>query len=337
MFWAIFTAFGGMMQGSFAFPMRFTKKWQWENTWTMWSFWTLIVLPWSFAYATIPNLIGLYKEVEPCVLIFICAMGVLWGFGAICTGVGIDLLGMGMGFSLVVGLVLSIGSILPLLTTGQDLMAKSSLVLIAGVATMLVGITINAIAACKRENDINNGNDEINGKNTKKLIAGIAVCLIAGVASPMLNMAFVKGEVLREMAVEAGASFTNSPNTIWPIALSGGFISNFIYCAFLINKNKTLANFTAKGTKIYYLYTLIMGMLWGGGIVIYGMGTANLGELGPSVGWAIFFGLAIAWANVLGVISGEWKSAHKNTFITMLFGLFLLIIGIGLVGWANTL
>ena len=80
-----------------------------------------------------------------------------------------------------------------------------------------------------------------------------------------------------------------------------------------------------------------MGLLWAGSIFIYGMATANLGELGPSIGWASFNAIGILWANILGILTGEWKNVSKKGLSVMAIGLLVLLGGVFIVGWANAL
>ncbi len=35
---------GGMMNASFTLPMKFTRRWSWENTWLAWTLFALLVL-----------------------------------------------------------------------------------------------------------------------------------------------------------------------------------------------------------------------------------------------------------------------------------------------------
>lgn len=74
-----------------------------------------------------------------------------------------------------------------------------------------------------------------------------------------------------------------------------------------------------------------MGLLWAGSIIIYGMGAANLGRLGASIGWAAFNATGIFCANVLGVATHEWKGVGRKGRLVMVSGLAVLLIGIFLV------
>lgn len=37
---------GGIFLGTFSFPLKYTAKWEWENTWGTGSLMALILVPW---------------------------------------------------------------------------------------------------------------------------------------------------------------------------------------------------------------------------------------------------------------------------------------------------
>ena len=40
----------GIMNANFTLPMKFTKKWAWENTWLVWTVFALLIFPPLMAY-----------------------------------------------------------------------------------------------------------------------------------------------------------------------------------------------------------------------------------------------------------------------------------------------
>ena len=44
----------GILQGSFAAPMKRMSGWQWENSWLLFALSGLIVFPWIINFATVP-------------------------------------------------------------------------------------------------------------------------------------------------------------------------------------------------------------------------------------------------------------------------------------------
>jgi len=336
MFGMILAAIAGMSNGSFGLPMKFTTKWKWENTWSMWSVWTLLVVPWVIGFISVPNLLRVYSEARWGALFWVFLFGFIWGFSAVAFGTGLDYLGLGLGYSLMMGLIISVGAILPLVTEHPESILKlNGLAIIAGVVVIIVGVVLNAWSAVMKEKDLVDSTAEDKHVEKKSLLKGLIICTVAGVTAPALNYVFIYGEQLRATAERLGASETLASISIWPIALFAGFLVNIIYCTWLVNKNKVWGRYGEKGTGLYYLYTLIMGILWAGSTAIYGMAAANLGKLGPSIGWAILLGTAILWANVLGIFTGEWKGVGKKSLWVMTVGLVVLLGGICIVGWAK--
>src|SRR5579862_1580847 len=99
----------GVLNGSFAAPMKRVTGWQWENTWLVFAASGLLVLPWIITSATVPNVAGVYATASPSVLIKVLLFGLLWGVGATLFGLGINRVGMALGFALILGITASFG------------------------------------------------------------------------------------------------------------------------------------------------------------------------------------------------------------------------------------
>ncbi len=335
-------AFGiisGIFSGSFALPMKFTKKWQWENTWVVHSAWSLLIIPWAIALITIPSLFSVYKAVPAGTMLLVFLFGFGWGIGGVLFGMGLDIVGLALGTAIMMGLINALGSLLPLVFFHpEDLLKPVGLLIIAGVLVMLVAIVICAIAGFQKEKALSASKTEEKSSEMKKPFAvGLTICVVSGVLSPMLNFAFVFGDKIREEAVALGASLTNAPNAIWSIALLGGLIVNIGYCTYRLSRNKTWGLFKAGGTKSYWIFTFLMAFMWMASIMFYGMAAANLGKLGPSLGWPIFMGVAILAGNAWGIITGEWKGTGSKPIIINTAGIVLLLVGLGLIGLASSL
>src|SRR5208283_5026760 len=114
---------------------------------------------------------------------------------------------------------------------------------------------------------------------------GLIICILSGIFSAMLNFAFVFGDEMRQLALQAGASTAMSGNAIWALGVSFGCLPNAAYCLYLLNKNHTWGVFLEKSAGAgYALGAALMGVLWYCGLVVYGMGTDALGALGRIVG-----------------------------------------------------
>jgi L-rhamnose-H+ transport protein len=236
------------------------------------------------------------------------------------------------------GMIISIGSLFPLLIGGPaNVTAASILAVIAGVAVIIAGVVFSAWAAVIKENDQADDSESAENPEKKSFTKGLIICLVAGVTAPMLNFAFIYGEAIRTTAAEMGVSQTLAPNAVWAVTLLGGFFVNIVYTLAMVQKNKNWKLFREEGTGIYYFYTFLMGLLWAGSIIVYGMAAANLGELGASIGWAAFNATGIFWANCLGLFTREWKGVGSKGMSIMRLGLIVLLAGVFIVGLAKAL
>ena len=71
-----------------------------------------------------------------------------------------------------------------------------------------------------------------------------------------------------------------------------------------------------------------MGVLWAGGIVIYGRGASMEGALGPVFGFPIMLIISILTANAAGAVSGEWRGTQSAARTTMVFGVGIMFVAI---------
>ena len=90
----------GILQGSFAVPMKRMSAWRWENSWLVFALFGLIVFPWIINFATVPNVTSVYAAASTSTLVKVLVFGLLWGVGATLFGLGISRVGMALGFAL---------------------------------------------------------------------------------------------------------------------------------------------------------------------------------------------------------------------------------------------
>jgi L-rhamnose-H+ transport protein len=328
----------GALLGSFPLPMKRIKVWNWENTWIMYSVWALIVLPWVLAFLTIPKFPAVYTSVSVSTILTVFLFGAGWGVASVGFGIGLKLLGLALGTAIVLGLNNAIGAILPLiLYHPENFLQPVGLAITAGVLVMLVGITVCSVAGAKKEKALRSAQTESLRKEKGVFVKGLVICLVAGLFGAMFNFALIAGEPIEKQAIAAGAEPLNAANATWCISLFGGFVVTVIYCLYLYSKNSSFRLFWRKGSNINWLHTFLMGIMWFGGVAIYGMAVSNLGRLGPSIGWPVIQSMAVASGNLWGIITGEWKGTGKTPISVMIAGLMLLFTGIGIIGWSSTL
>src|ERR1700758_2707682 len=154
----------GILQGSFAAPMKRMSAWRWENSWLLFALSGLIIFPWIINFATVPNVLQVYSAVSTSTLIKVVSFGLLWGAGATLFGLGIARVGLALGFALILGITASFGSLIPMAILHPDqLTTKRGLALILGTLVMVIGLTFLALAGRARERDAGSGKNQHSG------------------------------------------------------------------------------------------------------------------------------------------------------------------------------
>ena len=324
----------GIFLGSFALPMKKMTKWNWENIWILYTVWATIVIPIILAIITVPQLFKVYTSASLATLFTVFFFGAIWGVANIGFGLGVKMLGLALATAIILGINNAIGSILPILIYNPDqIIEPAGLAISGGVMFMIAGIIICSIAGAKKDKALNTS--RITGSTS--YAKGLVIACVAGFCGAMFNFALIAGKPLEIISLAHGATALNAVNATWCISLFGGFCVTLLYCIYLFRRNGSTGLFFAEGSKSYWLYACIMGLIWFTGVALYGMAVTQLGSFGPSIGWPIIQSMAVASGNFWGILTGEWKGSGRQPLLIMISGLVMLFIGIAFVGWSSTL
>ena len=249
------------------------------------------------------------------------------------------MVGLSVGTAIMLGLSNTLGALLPLIIyQPEQIKTQAGMVIIAGIAVMLVGIVLFAVASLRRDKRKQRSSE---GAPSNLYVRGVIILIIAGICSAMFNLALVAGSPLETLAEAKGASGIHVSNATWVLSLSAGGTVTLIYCIYLALRRKTFSLFIRPGSDAFpsknYILSIIMGLMWFGGVTLYGMGVTKLGILGASIGWPLIQSVAIISGSVSGIVTGEWKGADKGAVIIMISGMIILFLGMGIVSWAGTL
>ena len=99
----------GIANGSFTMPMKYTRKWAWENTWLVWTVFALVFLPFVATLLTIPSLLMVYRSATPDIILEVCAFGAGWGVAQVLFGLAVEMIGIALAFSVVLGTSAAVG------------------------------------------------------------------------------------------------------------------------------------------------------------------------------------------------------------------------------------
>jgi L-rhamnose-H+ transport protein len=326
----------GVLAALFLVPTTTTPRWEWENIWCMESLIALVAVPWPLAWATVPHLGEVYQAAGfwPIALAFCFGLG--WGLGGIFWGQAILMLGMGLGMSILVGLVNVFGSPVPLaIKEPGKLTSPGGLMLVAAVAVLLVGVVACAAAGKRRDDELTRGPAAARKTKQTPFFVAMLFCLLAGSLSAMNNFGPIFGQPIIDAASDAGASNLGKMNAMWAPLFTANYLVNGGYALYLMFRRGTLRLLIREGSWGYWLQAVFMGIAWPMCLVVYGMGINRLGTYGAFVAYPMFLGAMILTGNVVGVLRGEWRGTSAKTRGIVVVGVAILAVAFVILGKAN--
>jgi L-rhamnose-H+ transport protein len=326
----------GLLQGTFMLPTKYTKKWNWENMWLSFSSMAYLLFPWCIALVTVPQLKQILAETSDATLARALLFGFGWGLGCLTFGLGIDYLGLALGFAIILGLTASIGTLVPLLVLSPEKLASAQgAFILTGVIVMLVGISVCAWAGKQRESTLATGPEGQASSPRKSYALGLVLCILSGVLSACGNLGFAFGSEMTQVAIRWRTPEQYASIPLWAVIMVPLFVCNVAYSLYLVIRNHSFAKFQLPRTGHYFLLTASMGAMWLVGMLIYGVGANKLGRIGPSVGWAALMASVVIVANLWGLLTGEWHGTGRRPVRTMTAGLLVLLVAIFIIGLSN--
>lgn len=316
----------GVFNGGFALPMKYARRWQWENTWLVFACVSLVIVPWSLAAGFVPRLGEAYQGAASAALIYAPVFGFLWGIAQVTFGLGIKMVGIALTFAVVSGLASLSGSLVPILAFDpSDLFRPRGLLLLLSIPLLLIGLTLYALSGRRREKEQASASPGgMAGQGS--FAAGLAICIFTGIFGANFNLGFAFGNDIIRSSVEQGASPLASTYAVWALVLGAGFFPNLIYCAYLLFRKRTWPLFICQGAAREGALGIAMGVLWVTGILSYGIGATLVGKYGTSLGFMLFIAASILCANGFGILAGEWRATSPKTR-KLLFAALAFIVG----------
>lgn len=319
----------GILTASFAFPMKFSRAWRWENTWLVYATLALLIIPVSLAAWAVPHPVSFYRSLPLEDVLLPLLFGFGWGIAQVTFGLAIAQVGMAMAFAIVIGLSALLGSVIPLAVFHPGaLTGQIGAVLLASAVLLAVGLFLYAHAG--RERDRGASNFQV---SRSSFLSGLLLCIFTGCFGSMINMGFTFGGKIAARATNSGISAERATLCVWAVVLAAGFLPNLVYTLHLLRRNQSSGLF---GTSSLFesLLALAAAVLWLFGMLGYGMGASVMGSYGNSIGFAVCMTVLLLWSSGLGISMGEWRAASSSVKVRMHFGLAfittsMLTLGIG--------
>jgi L-rhamnose-H+ transport protein len=330
---AVLIVLGGVMEGLFSLPVKLTPKWAWENIWGAGSLAALLLVPGPLLLLTIPRFWEVYAATPTWAIVWTVIFGAGWGLGGIFFGLGVSALGLSLGTSSIMGLIAIGGSVVPLLLQHHgQLLSRSRIALLAGIFVMTIGLIVCACAGSLKAAD--QDPPAANG-GARSFGRGAFYCIAAGLLSALVNFALIFGAPLAQAAIDRGTPPAAANNAIWAIVFATNYLLNLAYCVYLGRKRSTFRNFMLRSTGYYWLLAIAMGLLWAGGIVVYGLGASMQGAYGPVFAFPVMLIVSILTGNLTGVLLGEWRGVATQAKRTMQLGVVIMFAAIVILGYSN--
>lgn len=321
-------ALGSFCQSSSYVPIKKVRDWSWESFWLVQGVFAWIVFPLLGALLAVPEGSSLSQILgsDPSAAMKAAGFGALWGVGGLTFGLSMRYLGVALGQSLSLGLCAAVGTLLPALTSREDLFHGSGLTLLIGVCLTIAGIAVIGYAGALRSK----GMSEEDRKKAIKdfaLTKGLLIAVLSGVMSACFSLGLESGKSLQVEGMKP--LFATLPATL--MVTLGGFATNAVYCLYKNWRNSTFSDYAdVKVLGGNLLFCALAGLLWYS--QFFGLGVGKSFFAADSVlmkfSWCILMSLNVIFSNVWGIVLKEWKGCGRKTVAVLISGLAILVFSL---------
>jgi L-rhamnose-H+ transport protein len=365
---------GGLASASNFIPFRGIKRWSWEIYWIIQGVAAWLIAPTLFALICVPHVFHILSLAPTESIAYAVLWGVLWGVGGLTFGLAIRYLGLGLGYAIALGFCTAFGTLIPPIYHHQMypiLHERSGQVILLGVAMCLVAIAVSGAAGYSKEQEVSEEDKALAGERDFSFVKGLVIAIFAGIMSSFFAFGLDAGKPIADIArtqlLAAGRSDIVSNLPVLIVVLWGGFITNFIWSAILIIRNRSVRQFagepgdnpmgtaTVTGDTLQdvdprqllqrispsvltrnYLLAALAGIIWYFQFFFYSMGTTKMGKY-DFASWTLHMASIIIFANLWGLALKEWKDTSFRTRALVFCGLALLVGSTIVVGYGSYL
>ncbi|WP_366182514.1 L-rhamnose/proton symporter RhaT [Flavobacterium ovatum] len=323
--------FAGLMLGLYALPEKFTKDFKYENTWSLFFLLTMFVVPIIASVTLIDGFSTIFSEMPTDILIKMGLASFLWGIGVMMWSKAINYIGLSLGFSLFIGTVILVGSLLPFIVEDLPPANKLTLILI-GLFIVLIGIFANGKAGYARES----AEKKEESTDSKSMTTGILIAVIGGLLATGFSYANAVGRPYLHDACQAqgNADWITAVAVMFPIFISGGLVMT-AYFVWQLSAKKAWNDFKTPSFGKNFFLILVMAVFHYAASALFAFAAFKLGNSGNTVGYAIFNTSCVVTAIMSGIVTKEWINASGKARNFLYFGLACMVVGILFVAFGN--
>lgn len=352
---------GGLASASCYVPFRGIKRWSFETYWLIQGIFSWILAPLLLAGLLVPNLFGILHAAPSSSLYYAYFWGCMWGIGGLTCGLSIRYLGFALGYPIVLGLCTVFGTLMPPIFSGEIhsiLHHASGQVILAGIGVCVIGIFFSGWAGRAKENELTK-EEKQESVEEFHYGKGIAVSILSGVMSACFAYGLAAGKPIAGIAraqllAHHGADlWQNLPVLV--VVLWGGFTTNFLWCIFLLVRNRSANQLTGTPAPVEgslsvsrrerlrsalmvvnYTMAALAGVIWYFQFFFYSMGETKMGKYDFS-SWTLHMASIIIFATIWGFALHEWRGTSLRARGLVAVGLALLVASTIVVGFGNAL
>lgn len=339
-FGVLLHSIGGLAAASFYVPYRKVKGWSWEVFWLAGGVFSWIIAPWVVSLIAAPDTVQILRESPPSSIAWAFLFGLLWGIGGLTFGLSMRYLGIALGYAVALGFCAAFGTLVPPLFHGQlggYFLRTSGQITLLGVAICLGGIAISGMAGRSKERELSSEEKQATIQEFN-FVKGIVVATFSGIMSACMAFAIDAAAPIGKVAVAHHVPdlFQTSPAYI--VIMAGGFTTNFVWCAYLMSRNRTGREYVSAANPrgLNYLLCALAGTTWYLQFMFYGMGTTQMGTYN-FVSWALHMSAIIIFSTLWGIALKEWRGSGPRTRALVAAGLVVLIGSMVVVGHGSNL
>ena len=366
---------GGLASASFYVPYRQVRGWSWETYWLAGGIVSWIVAPWVMAGVLTHDLLAVLHGAPGASIFWAYFFGVLWGLGGLTFGLTMRYLGLSLGMAVALGYTAIFGTLIPPIFHGQFLQLltqRSGVIILVGVGICLLGILFAGAAGISKEKELSH-EQKLASIREFNLKLGLGVATFCGVMSSCFAFGLDAGNPIKVLTLAHGTSTMWQGLPVLVVVLSGGFTTNFVWCAALNLRNHSYGEYLripkdptksasehpsienaidAAGTEMAmefdarqgpapslgwnYLFSALAGATWYMQFFFYTMGETQMGRYKFS-SWTLHMASIIIFSTLWGIALKEWRGVSRRTKVLVFLTLLTLISSTVIVGYGNYL
>ncbi|MEM6769149.1 MAG: L-rhamnose/proton symporter RhaT, partial [Bacteroidota bacterium] len=180
----------GIMLGLYALPEKYAKDFEFENTWGLMFFINMLIVPVIAGFLLVNGFTDIIGSLSGDVLLKMGLASVAWGIGVMLWGKAINYIGLSLGFSIFIGTVILVGSLLPFIVDGLP-PTNAFLTILGGILVVLIGVIANGRAGITRQKDEQEA--ETTAKSGSAMSTGILIAVGGGLLATGFSYANAAG------------------------------------------------------------------------------------------------------------------------------------------------